>query len=142
MILVLDASVVIDLILHRQPYYTDIAKALKQAEVLAAPHLLDIEVAQVLRRFVLQGDLTVKRAEQALADFIDLPIHRYPHEPLLLQAFVLLHNLTAYDAIYVVLAEALEATLLTRDTAMHGVPGVTVDVQLIGTTTSTSTASS
>ncbi len=133
MILVLDASVVIDLILHRQPYYTDIAKALQQAEVLATPHLLDIEVAQVLRRFVLQGDLTIKRAEQALADFRDLPLHRYPHEPLLLRAFSLLHNLTVYDAMYVVLAEALEATLLTRDSAMHAVPGITVDVQLIGT---------
>ncbi len=137
MILVLDASVVIDLILHRQPYYTDIAKALQQSKVLAAPHLLNIEVAQVLRRFVLQGDLTAKRAEQALTDFLDLPIHRYPHEALLLRAFALLHNLTAYDAMYVVLAEVLEATLLTRDTAMHNVPGVTVDVQLIGTTPST-----
>lgn len=141
MILVLDASVVIDLILHRQPHFTAIAKALQQAEVLAAPHLLDIEVAQVLRRFVLQDDLTVHRAEQALADYRDLPIHRYPHEPLLLRAFALLHTVTVYDAIYGVLAEVLDATLLTRDPTLQGVLGTTVQVQLIGQAPSTPTPS-
>jgi predicted nucleic acid-binding protein len=141
MILILDTSVVIDLILHRPPHFTAIAKTLQQAEVLAAPHLLDIEVAQVLRRFVLQDDLTVNRAEQALADYRDLPIHRYPHEPLLLRAFNLLHNLTVYDAVYVVLADALDATLLTRDPTLQGVLGTTVPVQLIGEAPSTPTPS-
>ena len=132
MILVLDTSVVVDLLLARQPYCAEIETLLRAAEVLTAPHLLDIEVVQVLRRFILRGELQPSRAEQAADDLLDLPLRRYPHGPLIKRALGFRNNLTMYDAIYVVLAEALEATLLTRDHAMCGVPGVCIEVRVIG----------
>ncbi len=104
---------------------------IQNAEILTVPHLLDVEVAQVLRRFVLRGELEHQRARQAIGDLLDLPLKRYPHERLLTRAFQLANNLTMYDAIYVVLAEALGATLLTRDKAMNDVPGTRIRVQLI-----------
>jgi predicted nucleic acid-binding protein len=132
MILVLDASVVVDLLLARQPYCAEIESLVRGADVLTAPHLLDVEVGQALRRFVLRGDLQPLRAEQAVDDLVDLPLRRYPPQPLLKRAFGFAHNLTMYDAIYVVLAEALEATLITRDNAMWDFPGACVEVRVIG----------
>ena len=132
MICVLDASAIIDLLLARQPYCAEIEPLIRNADVLAAPHLLDVEVAQVFRRFMLRGELEHQRAEQAIADLLDLPVRRFPHEPLLTRAFELANNLTMYDAIYVVLAEALDATLLTRDNAMNDVPGTNIKVRVVG----------
>ena len=82
---------------------------------LHAPELLDLEVAQVLRRLVREGALSGSRAEAAIEDLLDLRITRYPHSVLLPRMWQLRHNLSAYDAAYVVLAEKLGATLLTRD---------------------------
>ena len=132
MIVVLDASVVIDLLLDREPYSHEIEAFIRRADLLAAPHLLDVEVAQVLRRFLLRGELGSQRARQALHDLVDCPIQRYAHYPLIARAFQLAHNLTIYDAAYVVLTEALDATLLTRDSAMEQTPGTDIKVQLIG----------
>ncbi len=82
---------------------------------LAAPHLLDVEVAQVLRRYARAGQLDSKRGSEALQDLADMPIERYPHDFLLGRVWELRENLTAYDAVYVVLAEALDTILLTAD---------------------------
>ena len=82
---------------------------------LAAPHLVDVEVAQVLRRYARAGELSARRGKDALQDFVDMPIERYPHDLLLLRVWQLRNNLTAYDAVYVALAEVLDATLLTTD---------------------------
>lgn len=87
-------------------------------ETLHAPHLLDVEVAQVLRRYVRSKDILPERGAEALADLASLPINRYPHFVLLPRIWQLRHNLTAYDAAYVALAEALDATLVTRDRAL------------------------
>ncbi len=130
--LVLDASVVVDLLLDREPYSSEIARQLRRARVLTAPHLLDVEVTQVLRRFMLKGELTPHRAQQAIQDLLDLPIQRYPHSQLMQRAFQLADNLTIYDAVYVVLAEVLGATLLTRDKAMMNTPGIDIDTNVIG----------
>lgn len=84
-------------------------------QVLHAPMLLDYEVVAAMRGLTA-GGLSVPRAQDALADFDDLPIQRWsPHDALRRRAFELRHNLSAYDAAYVALAEALECPLITRD---------------------------
>lgn len=98
---------------------------------LHAPHLLDLEVAQVLRRYERSGDLDRQRGTEALQDFAELRIERYPHHLLLPRIWSLRSNATAYDASYLALAEALEAPLLTRDRRLVGVPGVDARVDLI-----------
>jgi predicted nucleic acid-binding protein len=83
-----------------------------------APHLLDVEVAQVIRRLALQGAIDAERGFEALEDLAALPITRCAHAPLLLRGFELRDRVTAYDALYVALAEALEATLWTCDSRL------------------------
>jgi predicted nucleic acid-binding protein len=85
---------------------------------LHAPHLLDLEVAQVLRRSALAAELDAARGAQALEDLAALPLSRYPHDGLLPRIWELRHTVPAYDAAYVALAEALAAPLVTRDPAL------------------------
>jgi predicted nucleic acid-binding protein len=83
---------------------------------LHAAHLLDVEVAQVARRYAANGAIEPERGRTALVDLADFPIRRYPHEFLLLsRVWQLRNNLRTYDAVYDALAEALDAPLLTRD---------------------------
>lgn len=119
---VLDASAAIDLLLDAPPFATEIReRVLAARDDLHAPHLLDVEVGQVLRRFVLGGRVRVDRAERALDRLGQLRIIRYPHLRLLPRALELRRNLTAYDGVYVALAEALGTPLLTRDARLaHG----------------------
>ena len=97
---------------------------------LHAPHLLDIEATQILRRFVRRGEVTPERARQAVEDLVDLPLERYSHDFLLPRVWSLRQNLTAYDAVYVALAEILGATLLTRDARISRAPGHSVRVEV------------
>ncbi len=129
--IVLDASVVVDLLLDLLPAAAHIAARLKDEKTLAAPHLLDVEVAQVVRRFVLARKLDPARAERALQDLADMPLRRYPHTPLLERISSLRDNATAYDAAYLALAEALAAPLLTRDAALAVVPGSRAVIELV-----------
>lgn len=92
---------------------------------IAAPHLIDCEVASVIRRAHLRGDVSARRAIQALADLADLPILRAPHAPFLGRIWELHPTLTPYDATYVALAEALDAMLLTADGRLARAPGPT-----------------
>jgi predicted nucleic acid-binding protein len=114
-VIVADASAVIDLLLGGDAAAPIAARLLDPAETVHVPHLLDVEVAQVLRRYALSGELDAERGERAIADLADFPFQRYPHTSLLERAWELRHSLSAYDAVYVALAEALEATLVTRD---------------------------
>lgn len=95
-----------------------------------APHLLDTEVAQVLRRFVREGSVSADRAEIALTILADAAIARHPHYHLLPRIWELRHNLSAYDAAYVALAELLDASLLTRDRKLAAAPGHHVQIEL------------
>lgn len=98
---------------------------------MTAPQLLDVEVAQVVRRQVLQGLLTEARALQAIQDMTDARIRRYAHKPLLTRIWNLRSNLTAYDAAYVALAENLGVPLLTRDAKIARAPGHSASVEVI-----------
>lgn len=90
-----------------------------------------ITILQVLRRYLLQGAIDPARAREAIADLVDLPLVRYPHDPLLFDAFALYENLTAYEAVYAALAEALDAMLLTRDASLAGVPVIRERVEQV-----------
>ena len=101
-------------------------------EELVAPHLVDSEVLHALRRHVLLGNLTERRAEHALRMFSDLRIPRHPAAPLRRRIWELRHNLSAYDATYVALAEALRATsLLTTDERLRRAPGLRCQVEVL-----------
>ena len=82
---------------------------------LHAPHLIDIEIAQAIRRLALAGSIDPKRGQEALSDLAAFSLQRYPHEPFLPRIWTLRANFSAYDAVYVALAEALNAPLLTCD---------------------------
>jgi predicted nucleic acid-binding protein len=114
-VIVLDASAVIEMLL-RSPIGGQVeARVSSRRESLHAPHLIDLEVAQVLRRFVATGAIAPARSKEALEDLRDISLVRYPHDMLLDRIWQLRDNFTAYDAAYVALAEELDAPLLTCD---------------------------
>ena len=115
--IVVDASVVLEVLLETDGG-RQIAPRLRAEQELHAPHLIDLEVAQVLRRYCAWGDLMEERARESLLDFRAMRIVRYPHFMLLDRIWELRHNFTAYDASYVAVAEILDAVLLTRDAAL------------------------
>lgn len=96
-----------------------------------APHLLDIEVAQVLRRHVAARIMTAERGREALQDLMDLPLVRYPHDFLLPRIWELRQNLTAYDATYIALSEVLGVPLLTCDRRLADAPGHSAQVTVV-----------
>lgn len=128
--IVVDASALLALLL-RAPEGERVEARLRHAgREFHAPHLLDVEVAQVIRRYAAAGELDEARGRAALADLADFPLHRYPHDLLLPRIWALRHNLTAYDAAYVALAEALEAPLLTLDRRLAGASGHGARIEL------------
>lgn len=123
----------IDLLLAVEPHAEEIRDlVVSHASALAIPHLLDVEVAQALRRLVRSGDLVVAAAAEALAALGDLPLRRYPHLPLMTRVFELRANVTAYDGVYLALAEGLDAELYTRDRRLARAPGHGARVRVIG----------
>lgn len=91
-------------------------------EALNAPHLLNVELTQVLRRLEMAGTLSAARALQALEDLASLRISYHDHSDLLERVWSMRRNLTAYDALYIALAEALDAPLVTTDRGLGGAP--------------------
>lgn len=121
--IVVDASALIEILL-RTPAAGAVEKRLFDTqETLHAPHLLDVEVTQVIRRYATSGEIDQDRGREALMDLADFPLRRYPHGFLLPRVWELRDNLTAYDAVYVALAEALDARLLTRDRRLAAAAG-------------------
>jgi predicted nucleic acid-binding protein len=100
---------------------------------LHAPHLIDIEMLHALRRMTTRGELNEDRAADARTDFADLALTRYPHHPLSDRVWKLRHNLSAYDATFVALAEVLDATLITCDARLAAAAGHHAAVQLLFT---------
>ncbi|SRR5579875_1084497 len=113
--IVVDASALLETLLRTPAAQAVERRIFAARQTLHAPHLIDMEVAQVIRRYAAMGELDAARVRAALADLADFPLRRYPHHFLLSRVWELRANLTAYDAVYVALAEALEAPLLTRD---------------------------
>jgi predicted nucleic acid-binding protein len=101
-------------------------------ERIAAPALVDLEVASVLRRAALVGRLDDRRSAQAIADLAALPLRRAPHVPLLGRIWQLRENLTVYDGACVALAEALNVLLLTADQRLSTAPGIRCEVEVLG----------
>jgi predicted nucleic acid-binding protein len=116
--IVVDASVVVDLLIKPPAEVAHIKARLVHERVGHVPHLLDVEVTHALRRLLLLGRLTNLSARRALRDLTVMGLERWPHTPLLGRALALRDQLSAYDAIYVAMAEATGATLLTRDAQM------------------------
>ena len=116
--IVVDASAVCDLLLRRRDEARLVELVLADGASVHAPDLMSVEVLHVIRRMTLGGALSIGRAEEVRQDLHDLPMHTYPSRPLLDRAWALRDDLTVYDALYVALAEALEATLVTADLAL------------------------
>ncbi len=128
--IVLDASVVLEILLASARGLAIAEEVLLSEESLHAPWLLDAEVANAMRRVWLRGELTAQRGQEALQDLTDLPIHRHGHAGLVERAWQLRDSLTAYDAFYIALAETLPATLLTGDARLSRAPGHSARVEL------------
>ena len=129
--IVVDASALLEVLL-RAPAATAVERRLFDLrQTLHAPHLLDVEVAQVIRRYAANGQIDADRGRAALAVLADFPILRHPHLFMLPRIWDLRNNMTAYDATYVALAEALDAPLLTRDRRLAGAAGHLARVELV-----------
>jgi predicted nucleic acid-binding protein len=129
--IVLDASAALELLLGTEGAAAVRHRISSPDVTLHAPHLLDLEIAQVLRRYCSNDGLKPQRALEALEDLRALDVHRYPHEPMLARIWELRANLTAYDAAYVALAETLGASLLTFDARLAAAPRHAARVELL-----------
>lgn len=127
--LVVDTSAVLEVLAARAPV-AGLVERLASDGDLHGPHLLDTEVLHALRRMTMTGAISEDRAADARGDFAELAVVRYPHEPLSDRVWALRHNLTAYDATFVALAEALDAPLVTCDARLAGAPGYETVVEV------------
>jgi predicted nucleic acid-binding protein len=131
-VIVVDASAILEVLLQTRAAERVMDRLFGRPQTFHAPHLIDVEVLQVLRRYVAGREIVPVRAEEALAVFSAIPLERYSHELLLGRMWQLRRNLTAYDASYVALAELLEVPLLTRDARLVRSTGHHAEIELIG----------
>jgi predicted nucleic acid-binding protein len=129
-LIVVDASALLEVLLRTRTGARIEERLLSGSQSLHAPHLLDVEVAQVLRRYAAAGELSPERSMEALTDLAHFPVHRYPHDVLLPRIWELRQNVTAYDAAYLALAESLEAPLVTCDGRLASAPLHTARVEV------------
>jgi predicted nucleic acid-binding protein len=130
-VIVPDASAVIELLTRSERGLRVESRLLGDSVSLHAPALLDLEVAQVLRRYAARGDVSAHWARTAIGLMMTFPVTRYVHEPLLARIWELRENVTAYDAAYVALAEALRAPIVTCDARLGKVKGLRAVVEVI-----------
>jgi predicted nucleic acid-binding protein len=131
-VIVLDASAVLELLLNTEAGRRVGREVASPTVSLHAPHLIDVEVTQALRRYVSNEAITAERGETALEHLAQLGVTRYGHEEMLPRIWALRENLSAYDAAYVALAEVLGAPLLTLDARLAAAPGHQAEVRLLG----------
>ncbi len=127
--IVVDTSAVIG-VLAGQPRVARLIERLINDGDLHAPHLIDVEFQHALRRLVVAGAINDDRAADARMDFAHLTIVRYPHVSLADRMWELRHNVTAYDAAFLTLAEALGAPLVTCDARLARAPGHAASVEV------------
>lgn len=121
--LVVDASVIVDLLVDASARDRIVARIVGSGDLLHAPHSIDLEVAQALRKLWRRGAVSEESVAEMFAIFHEIRIRRHPHEPLIDRIWQLRHNITAYDAAYVALAEKLAAPLVTRDARLARATG-------------------
>lgn len=129
--IVVDASAMTEFLLQTPLGVRVEARLFRDDDEFHAPHLLDIEVVQVLRRLVRTRELSKTRAEEALADLADFHVRRHGHVDLLSRVWEMRANLTSYDAVYVALAEAIGGPLVTCDGPLGASPGHTASIDVI-----------
>ncbi|HEX7290960.1 MAG TPA: type II toxin-antitoxin system VapC family toxin [Conexibacter sp.] len=127
--LVVDSSAVLAALAASDPA-PELVERLADDGDLHAPHLIDTEILHALRRMLRKGQISAERAHDARTDFAELTLVRYPHEPLNDRVWELRENLTAYDATFVALAEALDVPLVTCDARLAAAPGTRVRTEV------------
>jgi predicted nucleic acid-binding protein len=130
-VIVVDASALLEFLLQSPLGARVEARLFRDGDELHAPHLVDVELVQGLRRLVRIGDVSSARADEAIADLTDLDLHRHAHLDFLDRAWKLRDNITAYDAMYVALAEAIDAPIVTCDNPLGGAPGHRARIEVI-----------
>jgi len=133
-VIVVDASVVVAAVAGDGPDGHHARKRLS-GEVRIAPHVLDVEVLRAVRGLAARAVIPAARAHAAVVDLARLDIGRVPHRALLPRAWELRRNLTAYDAVYVALAEIIGVPLVTADARLARAPGVRCAVEVLATPT-------
>ena len=129
--IVLAASALLEFLLQTPLGIKVEARLFRNEEEFHSPHLVDVEVTQGLRRLVRAGEVSPDRAADALADLADLDLHRHAHLDLLTRAWRLREHVSAYDAMYVALAEALDAPIVTCGTPLARAPGHRARVEAV-----------
>lgn len=129
--IVVDASTLLEALLRTPAATTVEDRLFAPRQTLHAPHLLDVEVAQEIRRYTANGEIDAERGRMALVDLADFPLRRYPHGFLLSRIWDLRNNLTAYDAAHVALADVLDTPLLTRDLRLAVAAGHRARIELV-----------
>ena len=129
--IVVDASALLEFLLQTPLGSRVEARLFRGREEFHSPHLVDVEVTQGLRRLVRTGEVSRDRAADVIADLTDFDLHRHGHLDLLARAWKLRENVTAYDAMYIALAEALDAPMVTCDAPLGRAPGHRAHIEVI-----------
>lgn len=129
--IVVDASALLEFLLQTPLGARVEARLFRDEDDLHAPHLVDVEVAQGLRRLVRAREVSPARAAEALQDLADIDLRRHGHLDLLTRAWELRENVTAYDAMYVALAEALDAAIVTCDGPLAKARGHSASIERV-----------
>jgi predicted nucleic acid-binding protein len=127
--LVVDTSAILDAIAAYESAPGLIARLAADGD-LHAPHVIDVEILHALRGMLMREEITPERAADARTDFAETVLLRYPHEPLSDRIWELRHNLSAYDAAFVALAETLEMPLVTCDARLASSSGHNAQIEL------------
>jgi predicted nucleic acid-binding protein len=128
---VLDASVLVEYLTDGEHGESSRRQIESSRGWLWAPHLVDAEVGHALRGEVRAGEISARAAKAALADLMEMRLQRVSHHLLAARAWELRQNLSFYDALYVALAEVLEAPLLTLDARLSRAPGVRAEIEVV-----------
>lgn len=129
--IVVDASALLEFLLQTSLGTRIEERLFRTGDELHVPHLVDVEIVQGLRRLVRTGEVSADRADEAIADLNDLDLHRHAHLDLLGRAWKLRDHVSAYDAMYVALAEAIDAPLITCDSPLANAAGRRALIELI-----------
>jgi predicted nucleic acid-binding protein len=129
--IVVDASAITELLLQTELGIRVERRVYRDDDDLHAPHLLDVEVLSALRRLVHSGEVLAERAEEAIEDLALMRIARHGHLDLATRVWELRQNFTAYDAVYLALAESLDATVVTCDRPFAAAPGHSARIEVI-----------